>query len=145
VINSNCQPIRGCEFQAQNSLREIVFSSPSQVEKINGFNECISLYRIEIPSSVLTLGGLNSCPSLNDIIFASHSCIKEITGCDRCTSLYRIEIPSSVKYVSGLNHCTSLNDIIFHHMAPSNRLLALMDAHHFVESEFHHQLKLQVV
>jgi hypothetical protein len=103
-------------------LNEIIFSSDSHLREISGFGQCTSLCRLEIPSSVVTIGlnGFSGCTSLNDIVFSSDSHLRKIYGFQQCTSLCRIEIPSSVEQIghyasltSGFWGCTSLNEIYF--------------------------------
>jgi hypothetical protein len=83
-------------------LNEIVFSPDSYLREIYGFGDCTSLCRVEIPSSVETIGpdGFGGCTSLNEIVFPSDSHLREINGFSECTSLCRIEIPSSVEVIS---------------------------------------------
>jgi ERCC4-type nuclease len=87
------------------------------LREICGFRECTSLSRIEILSSVETIGTFDffGCSSLNDIVFSSDSHLRVIDEFCECTSLCRIEIPSSVEVVSenGFREYTSLNEIVF--------------------------------
>jgi hypothetical protein len=99
------------------SLNEVHFSSGNHLIEIDGFEECPSLCRIDIPSSVKKIGscGFHCCRSLNIITFSSNSHLRDICGFSGCTSLCRIEIPSSVEIIrsNGFNDCTSLNDVTF--------------------------------
>jgi hypothetical protein len=114
--------IRKRDFESLKSVKEVMFSSGNDLIKIEGFQDCTSLYRIEIPSSVKVIGpyGFTGCTSLTKICFSSDSRLRKILGFERCTSLCRIDIPSSVEIigycslrVSGFWGCTSLNDIRF--------------------------------
>jgi hypothetical protein len=91
-------------------------SSGADLREICGFQECTSLCRIELPSSVETIMVLSfrGCTSLNEVIFSSDSHLREIDGFRKSTSLRRIEIPSSVEKIPGFgfHECTSLNEII---------------------------------
>jgi hypothetical protein len=98
-------------------LREVLFAPESVLYKIDGFAECPSLFRIEIPSSVEILGedSFMKCTGLNEIIFATDSHLKIMSGFCGCSSLIRIDIPSSVEIIkfSGFDECTKLNEVIF--------------------------------
>jgi hypothetical protein len=82
-------------FNVRRSLNEIILASDSHLRKILGFGGCTSLCRLEIPSSVETIGfdGFLECTSLNEIGFSSYSHLKVIDGFRKCTSLCRPEIP----------------------------------------------------
>jgi hypothetical protein len=86
------------------------------VKTISGFGGCISLCRIEVPSSVEVIGvyGFDKCRSLNEIVFSSGSHLRGISGFGGCTSLCRIELPSSVEVIGtyGFNQCTSLRVVM---------------------------------
>jgi hypothetical protein len=47
-------------FLNWNSLTTIIFTSPSYLREISGFQHCTSLCRIEIPSSVENIGDCGS-------------------------------------------------------------------------------------
>jgi hypothetical protein len=87
------------------------------LKEIEGFQHCISLCRIKIPSLVeqVRYKGFFGCISLNEIIFSRESHLRELDGFEHCTSLSRIEIPSSVEQVKykGFFGCISLNEIVF--------------------------------
>jgi hypothetical protein len=95
----------------------VIFSSDNQIRIIDGFQQCTSLCRIEIPASVEEIGqsGFRECLSLNSVLFPSDSHLRIIEGFQQCTSLCRIEIPTSVEEIgqSGFRGCSSLNDVIF--------------------------------
>jgi hypothetical protein len=116
-IPSSVEKIKNSGFSRCTSLNEIVFSSESHLNRIEGFQGCTSLCRIEIPSSVEKIknSGFPRCTSLNEIVFSSESHLKDIDGFGGCTSLCRIEIPSSVESIgdNGFSGCTSLNEIVF--------------------------------
>jgi hypothetical protein len=56
TVSADCKIIHITDFENQESLREILFSPDSQVKEIYGFGVCISLCRIEMPSSVEMIG-----------------------------------------------------------------------------------------
>jgi hypothetical protein len=86
------------------------------LREVSGFCRCNSLCRIEIPSSVETIGddGFYGCTSLKEVLFSSDSHFREIYGFCKCTSLCRIEIPSSVEMIwfPAFAGCTSLHVVI---------------------------------
>jgi hypothetical protein len=86
------------------------------LREISGFRGCISLCRIELPSSVEKIGlyGFHGCRSLNEVVFSSDSHLREIFGFRGCTSLCRIELPSSVEVIgkSGFSGGTSLRVVV---------------------------------
>jgi hypothetical protein len=88
------------------------------LREIDGFGNCTSLSRIEIPSSVeqVKCNGFFGCTSLNEIIFSGESHLREIDGFGNCTSLSRIEIPSSVEKIAsdGLLQCPLLRIVVIH-------------------------------
>jgi hypothetical protein len=88
-------------MKVMKGLSEIVFSKESRVQEICGFSRCLSLLRIEIPSSVEMIegSGFDGCTSLNEVFFSPVSQLKTIAGFRGCTSLVRVEIPSSVKII----------------------------------------------
>jgi hypothetical protein len=98
-------------------LNEVIFAPDCHLKQIDGFRECISLSRIEIPSLVEVISeyGFWECISLNEVLFASDCHLKQIDGFRECTSLVRIEIPSSVEIISGhgFSACISLNEVLF--------------------------------
>jgi hypothetical protein len=105
------------DFNGDESLNEVIFSTSNHLREIDGFSKCTSLCRIEIPSSVEKIGeiGFSGCTSLNEIIFSPDSHLKEIDGFGECTSLCRIEVPLSVEKIgeNGFSECKSLNEIVF--------------------------------
>jgi hypothetical protein len=111
-IDSSVENIESRDFFQWKSLTGILFRSDSHLKKIDGFQRCASLCRIEIPSSVevIEFYGFCECTSLNEVIFSSESHLREIHGFIDCTSLCRIEIPSLVEVISktGFLKCTAL-------------------------------------
>jgi hypothetical protein len=103
---------------------------------IDGFRQCTSLCRIEIPSLVEKIGksGFSGCRSLNEIIFSSDSHLKEISGFVKCTSLCRIELPSSIEIIreGGLRKCTSLGVVMIPAGCRLTRNDGLQNVHPFV-------------
>jgi hypothetical protein len=116
-IDSSVENIESRAFCQWESLTRIIFRSDSHLRKIDGFDHCTSLCRIEIPSSVevIELYGFFECTSLNEVIFLSESHLKEINGFQQCTSICRIDIPSSVEMINmiGFYECTSLREVSF--------------------------------
>jgi hypothetical protein len=78
-------------------LAEVAFASDSNLRKIDGFCDCTSLCRIDIPSSVeiIFCPGFSKCRSLADVVLASDSHLREIAGFCDCASLCYISIPPS--------------------------------------------------
>jgi hypothetical protein len=97
-------------FRGCTSLIEIPFLSNSHVATIDGFCECASLCRIEIPSSVeiIDVSGFHGWISLNEIMFSADSHVKKMDGFQGCTSLCRIELLSSSEIVYGFGGCFRL-------------------------------------
>jgi hypothetical protein len=75
-----------------------MFLPSSEIQKIDGFSNCDSLHRIEIPSSLCLLDAFTECKSLIEVTFEAESHVIIIFGCNECQSLCRIEFPLSVKY-----------------------------------------------
>jgi hypothetical protein len=69
-------------FFGCTSLNEIVFSSDSHLLEICGFTECISLCRIEIPSSVVRVGsgGFFGSTSLHVVMIRAGCRMRENDG-----------------------------------------------------------------
>jgi hypothetical protein len=63
-------------------LSEIIFSSESHLREISGFEQCTSLHRIEIPSSVevITLTVFFSCPSPRVVVIHAGCQMKRNEG-----------------------------------------------------------------
>jgi hypothetical protein len=61
-------------------LSEIVFSGQTRLKEISGFQKCVSLSRIEIPSSVVIIenNSFRGCTSLNNIVFSSGSHLQRV-------------------------------------------------------------------
>jgi hypothetical protein len=99
------------------------------LQELGGFQECHSLCRIEIPSSVeiISWPGFCECASLRDIIFSFDSHLRELAEFQECTSLCRIEIPSSVEIIEqfALNRCPSLQQVTF---ATGSRIRIIKDS-----------------
>jgi hypothetical protein len=87
------------------------------VKRIDGFEECRSLCRIEIPSSLEIIGelGFCECTSLTEIIFSSDSQVKKIYG---------------------FRNCTSLGALNFLYRLRSLGRMVSMNAHHWQKSSF---------
>jgi hypothetical protein len=109
------------------------------LREIDGFCECTSLCRIEIPSSVeeITLNGFFGCTSLNEIVFSSDSDLRTIEGFRRCTSLCQIEIPSSfeVIWASSFWDFPSFRVVIFRAECRLRRSKVLERIRLFIRSE----------
>jgi hypothetical protein len=77
VLFFRCGGFYGCR-----SLNEVVFSSGSHLREIFGFSGCTSLCRIEIPSSVETIGsdGFHGCRSLRVVIIGTRCRMRENAG-----------------------------------------------------------------
>jgi hypothetical protein len=94
-----------------------MFGCDCHLKTIGGFRGCISLRRIDIPSSVEIIDcfGFHECRRLSEVIFGSDCHLKRICGFQKCTSLRRIDIPSSVELIddSGFSECTALSEVIF--------------------------------
>jgi hypothetical protein len=95
-VDDSIDIISRTDFQSCSSFNQVIFSSTSHLREIRGFQECISLSRIEIPSSgeLIDYSGFHRCTSLKEIFFSSESHLRKIRGFYKCTSLSRIEIPS---------------------------------------------------
>jgi hypothetical protein len=132
-INDFVQSIEFDDFINDDSFTEVVFSPPSQLRLIGGFQKCTSLRRIEIPSSVeiIERSGFLRCTSLTEIICSSNSRLRVIYGFQECTSFRQIEIPSSVEVIGtkGFCHCTSIRVVIIHSGCRMRRNEGLQQLH----------------
>jgi hypothetical protein len=99
-IDGSVELIRKDDFCCE-SLKTVTFSSQSLLREIDGFQHCISLLRIGIPSSVeqITEHGFRGCTSLVEVIFSSDSHSVAIDGFQDCTSLCRIALPESAEII----------------------------------------------
>jgi hypothetical protein len=63
-------------------LNEIIFSSDSQLREISGFQQCRSLHRIEIPSSVEVIwkNSFSNCTLLRVVIIRARCQIRNNEG-----------------------------------------------------------------
>lgn len=83
------------------------------IESVVGFNGCTSLYEIEIPQSLRTIGvkAFAECTSLRHITLPnSLQCIGGEAFCG-CTSLSELTLPDSLHYIGSqvFNKCKSLS------------------------------------
>jgi len=82
------------------------------------FNNCISLERITIPSTVTEIDqyAISYCPNLRDVVL--HDGIKRIMSdaFHGCSSLERITIPSTVTRIGAdaFINCSSLREVVIH-------------------------------
>jgi hypothetical protein len=95
----------------------VVFPPDSRLKIIDGFQECTSLTRVEIPASVqmTDMSAFEECAGLTEVTFAPGSCLKIIDGFVGCISLRRVEIPASVVAIfsSGFYRCRGLMEVVF--------------------------------
>jgi hypothetical protein len=103
-------------------LTEVLFEPESHVRLIIGFNYCISLPVITIPSSTIIVSGFNHCKQLNEILFDANSSLTSISGFDNCGLLCELTIPQFVKKISGFKKAVKLFRINF---APNSELREL--------------------
>jgi hypothetical protein len=70
-------------------LPDIVFAENTHLNEIQGFDNCTSLSRITIPSTVELIleSCFSGCTALTEVIFEGHSHLKEIRGFQDCRSL----------------------------------------------------------
>jgi hypothetical protein len=91
----------------------VICSPDSELREIYGFNECSSLERIEIPSSVEIIGcrtefsirgfwpqevivmnyGFHCCTSLKEVIFAEDNDVRDVNGFRGCPSIEQVDNP----------------------------------------------------
>jgi hypothetical protein len=69
-------------------LTEVIFSSDSQLQELNGFQRCAALCRVEVPASVEIIKGFYECDSLRELRFPRGSRIKKITELRRSFIVY---------------------------------------------------------
>jgi hypothetical protein len=105
----------------------VIFAVGGCLRMIDGFGECLSLCRVEIPASVekIESKAFAGCTSLTEVIFAAGSHLKTISGFGKCTSLCRVEIPASVEAIqaTAFAGCKALAEVIF----PSDSHLRSLD------------------
>jgi hypothetical protein len=99
-----------------------------------------------VPESVATGGDFSI---VREFLLITHNLVssdndfREIDEFHEWASLCRIELPSSAEKIgfNGFRGCTLLNEIFSHQTIICERLMDLVDAHHFVELNFLHQLR----
>jgi hypothetical protein len=96
---------------------EVMFATDSPLRKINAFQKCKSLNRLEIPASVeeIDSGAFSGCSRLTEVIKEISSRLRKINGFQGCGSLSRAEVPSSVEQIglSAFFGCSRLREVIF--------------------------------
>jgi hypothetical protein len=93
------------------SLERVICLPDGELREIHGFNECSSLKRVEICSSVTIIGcrtafrrgyvagfndyGFHRCKSLEEVIFAEPNHVEHVGGFQHCPSIQRVVNPPS--------------------------------------------------
>jgi hypothetical protein len=85
-IASSVELIDKGDFNKCATLCDVTFSADSHLREIDGFCQCNSLCRIDIPSSVEIIhqAGFHECAALNEIIFSVDSYLRQIQGFCQC-------------------------------------------------------------
>jgi hypothetical protein len=126
------------------SLSEVTFTPDADLDRIDGFRECVSLFRIDMPMSVEILGEASFCEwrALNEVTFAADARLREIHDFPQCASLVRIDIPISVEIIGkdSFYECRSLKSHL-QRMRISERSMVLEDLRHYIGSIFQCQLR----
>lgn len=108
--------LKGLPYQMFNgciALKNITL--PESIVYLNSsFTNCSALETLEIPSSVITVGGFNGCSSLKEIIIPEGVTELRQSAFQNCTSLTKISLPSTLSDIPSLSfqNCTSLISII---------------------------------
>jgi hypothetical protein len=99
------------DFFSCQSLRQVICSPDGKLREIYRFNECLSLERIEISSSVEITGcrtrllirvfsqpdvifidyGFHCCTSLREVVFAERNDMRDFKGFHECPLIKRVE------------------------------------------------------
>ena len=113
-------PLMGAtHYKASHTCRglsEVVLNEGVQDIKYATFNNCISLERITIPSTVTEISycAFSYCPNLRDVVL--YDGIKRIRhdAFHGCRSIQRITTPSTVNYIGSdaFMNCSSLREVI---------------------------------
>ena len=108
-------------FEGCTALEEVDFGENSRITEIckEAFRDCPSLLRIDIPSSVVTIGdrAFADCDALREVVFAENACLELIDeyAFSNCPSLLGIDIPSSVITVGqyAFEACEAMEHVAF--------------------------------
>lgn len=122
-------------FNDCTALEEVDFGENSRITEIceDTFYGCPSLLRIDIPSSVVTIGygAFANCGALREVGFAENACLELIDeyAFSNCSSLLSVDIPSSVITVGqyAFEACDSLGHVAF----ADNSRLEIIDIYAF--------------
>ena len=85
-------------------MKKVRLSKNLQTIGVSAFQRCPSLLRINIPSSVISIGGyaFHGCAALSEVDLEEGLQSIGLCAFERCTSLIRVKIPSSATTI-GLN------------------------------------------
>jgi hypothetical protein len=96
---------------------KLTLTRTAHLRKIDGFEECGSLSRLEIPASIEAIGpsAFSGCSGLREVVFEADSHLRQMKGFDDCASLIQIDIPASVEIIGSwaLFGCSGLREVVF--------------------------------
>jgi hypothetical protein len=94
---------------------EVTFETKSRLKKLCGFQNCRSLRRIIIPTSIeeIHFDAFTNCDSLLEVTFEENIWLRVIQGFHSCNSLSEITIPGFIRILEGFDSCKLLERLIF--------------------------------
>jgi hypothetical protein len=108
--------LKGNEFSANRSLRDIVIPDGATTIPNNCFENCDSLADITIPDSVTTIGqyGFRYCPSLTGITIPDNVTTVGSGSFAGCSDLCNVTIGKNVTRINGsaFNNCIALEVVV---------------------------------
>ena len=107
--------IRMSAFGNCTALERVIFEEDTQINVLNGFDGCVSLTEIKMPSSVTYIDGFYDCISLKNIVIPNGVTTIGGSAFSGCASLESIFIPASVETIGELafGGCTALANVTF--------------------------------
>lgn len=117
TIPTTIEIIGTAAFAYNNSLKEVVFEEGSEIDTISWglFGNCVSLEKVNIPSTVKTIDGyaFYNCRRFEQIDFPLTLEYINENAFEGCSALSSVEFPQSLKRIGdfAFYNCTSIQSI----------------------------------
>jgi hypothetical protein len=85
----------------------VTLVTDSHIREVDGFENCESIRRIDIPASAEIIGymAFGKCRLVTEVIFIADSSISEKHGSQKCESLGRINKPGYIRIITKETFC----------------------------------------